>query len=78
MLRALRPPDADHCRSIDNARLEVLADVGGGDRCDRDGPVLVPVVRFVEQPEGVILDRTNCWIWTKPDDLGDDAAAHVL
>lgn len=37
-------------------------DVGGG-RGDRDGSVLVPVLGFVEKPEGIVVELLPCWVW---------------
>src|SRR5665213_1218838 len=77
VLRALRATRTDESGSANRAR-KVHTVVSHRESSDGDSSVLVPVVHFVENPERVILDRTDCWIWTKPNDLTDNDAAHVI
>lgn len=77
-LGALRTADPDVGRTIDPAAADGVTDVVYPYSRDRDNSMLVPIVCFVEQPEGMILDRADSWIWTQPDDLTYYDAIHVL
>src|SRR6185312_11048281 len=59
VLGALGTARSDEAGSGDGSR-ELHGGVQDRQSGDCDSPVLVPVVYFVQQPEGVLLDRTHC------------------
>lgn len=75
-LNSLRPDDVEVVRPVGSDQGEVLY------RCDGHGhgnlPVLVPVLSFVEQPEGVVIQRVPCGVWCQSTDILARAGPEML